>query len=194
VANDPPELVVPDAGAWRRWLSSNWPDQSGVWLVLAKKNAVEPTRLGHDEALEEALCFGWIDGQTRQRDDSTFRQRFTPRRARSPWSRRNVDIATRLIDAGRMQPAGLAEIERAKADGRWDAAYAGPATAVVPDDLAAALSANPAAAAMFERLTSQNRFAILYRLGQVKRAETRARKLAGYVDMLARGETIYPQR
>lgn len=188
-----PELIVRDAAAWRRWLTRHCTDPAGVWLVLAKKGTTSPTRLTYDEALAEALCFGWIDGQVNRRDEATYRQRFTPRRARSPWSERNVANAERLIAEGRMQPAGLAEIERAKADGRWTSAYAGPATAQVPDDLAAALQASPSAQAMFDRLTGQNRYAILHRLGQVKRPETRTRKLASYVEMLARGETIYPQ-
>jgi uncharacterized protein YdeI (YjbR/CyaY-like superfamily) len=193
-----PELLVPDVEAWRAWLRDHHTDPTGVWLVLAKKAALAleepPTTLTYDEALDEALCHGWIDGQARRRDELTVFQRYTPRRARSPWSARNVGHVARLLDEGRMQPAGLAEVERAKADGRWDAAYAGPATATVPDDLAAALAASPAASAMFERLTSQNRYAILHRLGQLKRAETRERRVGEYVAMLARGETIYPQR
>lgn len=189
----PPELVVADAAAWRRWLTRHQTETAGVWLVLAKKGATSPTRLTHDEALLEALCFGWIDGQTRRVDETTFRQRFTPRRARSPWSARNVRLVEELTAAGRMHEAGLAEVERARVDGRWQSAYAGMATIEVPTDLAAALAANAAAAATFERLSSQNRYAILYRLTQVKRAETRARKLTDYVAMLARGETIHPQ-
>jgi uncharacterized protein YdeI (YjbR/CyaY-like superfamily) len=193
-----PELVVPDEAAWREWLRTHHADPTGVWLVLAKKAALAhpdpPTTLTYAQALDEALCHGWIDGQARRRDELTTFQRFTPRRARSPWSTRNVSHVARLIDEGRMQPAGHAEVERAKADGRWDAAYAGPATAVVPDDLAAALAASPEATAMFDRLTSQNRYAILHRLGQLKRPETRSRRVEEYVAMLARGETIYPQK
>jgi uncharacterized protein YdeI (YjbR/CyaY-like superfamily) len=198
MAAEQPELVVADAAAWREWLRENHPDPTGVWLALAKKAAFShpepPTTLTYAEALDEALCHGWIDGQARRRDELTTFQRFTPRRARSIWSARNVGYVARLIDEGRMQAAGLAEVERAKADGRWDVAYAGPATAVVPDDLAAAIAADPAAAAMFERLTSQNRYAILHRLGQLKRAETRERRIGEYVAMLARGETIHEQR
>jgi uncharacterized protein YdeI (YjbR/CyaY-like superfamily) len=130
----------------------------------------------------------------RRLDERTFRQRFTPRRARSAWSRRNVAIAERLVSEGRMHPRGLAEIERAQADGRWDAAYAGPATIEVPADLAAALAAEPRAQAMFERLTSQNRYSVLLRVSSAKRADTRARRIEQFVDMLARGETIHPQR
>lgn len=162
-------------------------------LVLAKKGTTSPTSLSYDQALEEAICFGWIDGQVRRRDEGTYLQRFTPRRARSRWSKRNTALAERLIREGRMAAPGLAEIERAKADGRWDAAYDGPATARVPDDLAAALAANPKAKAMFERLTSQNRYAILHRVEAVKRPETRTRKIAEFVATLARGETVYPQ-
>jgi len=162
-------------------------------LVLAKKGTTSPTRLTYDEALEEAICFGWIDGQVRRRDEATYRQRFTPRRARSRWSKRNTTLAERLIGEGRMQAPGLAEVERAQADGRWAAAYAGPAGARVPDDLAAALAAEPKAQAMFGRLTSQNRYSILHRIEAVKRPETRARKIAEFVAMLARGETVHPQ-
>jgi uncharacterized protein YdeI (YjbR/CyaY-like superfamily) len=162
-------------------------------LVIAKKGTTEPTRLTITEALDEALCHGWIDGQRKGRDEATFLQRFTPRRAQSPWSAKNVASVARLIEEGRMHPAGQAEIDRAKGDGRWDAAYAGQATATVPDDLAQALAASPEAAAMFEVLTGQNRFAVLFRIGQAKRPETRARRIEKFVDMLARGETIYPQ-
>jgi uncharacterized protein YdeI (YjbR/CyaY-like superfamily) len=162
-------------------------------LVLAKKGTTSPTSLTYDEALEEAICFGWIDGQVRRRDERTYLQRFTPRRAQSRWSKRNTTLAERLIGDGRMQASGNAEVARAKADGRWEAAYAGSATARVPDDFAAALAAEPKAATMFGRLTGQNRYAILYRIEAVKRPETRARKIAEFVAMLARGETVHPQ-
>lgn len=191
---DTPELILPDATAWRDWLAEHHAESAAVWLVLAKKGVTHPTRLSNAEALEEALCHGWIDGQRKSRDDTTFLQRYSPRRPRSPWSARNVGIAERLIAEGRMHPAGLAEVERAKADGRWDDAYDGPAKAKVPDDLAAAIAANPDAAAMFEVLTSQNRFALIHRTQQAKRPQTRARRIEQFVDMLARGETIYPQR
>ncbi len=194
MAAEQPELVVADAAAWRTWLVANGADPTGVWLVLAKKGTTSPTSLTYDQALEEALCHGWIDGQVGRRDDATYRQRFTPRRVRSPWSKRNVGIVQRLVAEGRMQPAGLAEVERAKADGRWDAAYAGPATIEVPDDLAAALAAEPAAQAWFDVLTAQNRYAVLYRVHGAKRAETRARRVEEFVAALARGETPYPQR
>jgi len=188
------ELVVRDARAWRAWLRKHHAEPEGVWLVLAKKGTLDPTSLTYDEALEEALCHGWIDGQVKRRDDATYRQRFTPRRARSPWSKRNVGIAERLVEEGRMHSAGVAEMERAKADGRWEAAYAGPATIEVPDDLAAALAAEPKAQALFDVLTSQNRYAVLYRVTTAKRADTRARRIEEFVAMLARGETPYPQK
>jgi uncharacterized protein YdeI (YjbR/CyaY-like superfamily) len=193
MADELPELIVGDAAAWREWLGENHGDPAGVWLVLAKKGTEKPTSLTYDQALEEALCHGWIDGQTRRRDDATYRQRFTPRRTRSAWSKRNTGIAERLRAEGRMHPAGQAEVERAKADGRWEAAYAGPATMEVPHDLIEALAAEPKAQAMFETLNSQNRYAILYRIGTAKRADTRARRIREFVAMLARGETVYPQ-
>lgn len=189
-----PELTVVDSAAWRAWLSDYCHEPTGVRLVLAKKGTTVPTSLTYDEALDEALCYGWIDGSVRRRDESTYLQRFTPRRPRSMWSKRNVGIVGRLTSEGRMQPAGMAEVARAKAEGRWDAAYSGPASIEVPDDLVAAMAAEPAARAMFDVLTSQNRFAVLHRIGAAKRAETRARRIEQYVAMLARGETVYPQR
>jgi len=190
--SEPAEILVADAAAWRAYLDGT--DADGVWLVLAKKGTTEPTKLSYAEALEEALCFGWIDGQVRRRDEVTYRQRFTPRRTRSVWSKRNVAHAERLVAEGRMTPAGLTAIERAKADGRWEAAYAGPATIQVPPELAAALAGEPKASAMFETLTSQNRYAILHRLALAKRPETRTRRIEQFVAMLARGETIHPQK
>jgi uncharacterized protein YdeI (YjbR/CyaY-like superfamily) len=189
-----PELIVPDARAWRAWLAEHHADPAGVWLVLAKKGTENPTRLNYDEALDEALCHGWIDGQSRRRDEATYRQRFTPRRRRSAWSKRNTGIVERLRAEGRMHPAGRAEVERAKADGRWDAAYAGPASIEVPPDLAEALAAEPKAQAKFETLNSQNRYAVLYRITTAKRADTRARRIEQFVAMLVRGETIHPQK
>jgi uncharacterized protein YdeI (YjbR/CyaY-like superfamily) len=165
-----------------------------VWLILAKKGTTEPTSLSYDEALDEALCHGWIDGQVRRLDEATYRQRFTPRRARSPWSKRNVGIVGRLESEGRLRPAGIAAIEQAKADGRWEVAYAGPASIQVPEDLATALKAEPAAHAMFEILTSQNRYAVLLRIDNAKRADTRSRRIEQFVAMLARGKTPYPQK
>ena len=194
MANDYEELLLAGDAEWRAWLDCFHDESPGVWLVLAKKGRTEPTALTYEQALLEALCVGWIDGQVRRRDEATYRQRFTQRRDRSVWSKRNVDLAERLQAEGRMRPAGQAAIERAREDGSWEKAYAGPATIDVPDDLAAALAEQPRAAAMFARLTSQNRYAILYRLATAKRSETRARRLTQYVAMLARGETIYPQR
>ena len=187
-------LTVADAAAWCAWLEAQHEQSDGVWLRLAKKGTTDPTSLSYEQALDEALCHGWIDGQVRRLDESTFRQRFTPRRPRSPWSKRNVAHIERLQSEGRMRVAGLAAVERAKADGRWDLAYAGQATIEVPADLAAALAAEPAAQAMFEILTSQNRYAVLFRIEHAKRADTRVRRIQQFVSMLARGETPHPQR
>jgi len=189
-----PELIVADVAAWRDWLRANHASSNGVRLVLAKKGTTEPTSLTYDEALDEALSHGWIDGQIGRRDDMTFLRMFTPRRARSGWSARNVVIIDRLRSEGRMHPAGEAEVARAQADGRWDVAYAGQATIEIPEDLAAALRAEPRAQAMFDVLTSQNRYAILLRTSNAKQAATRARRIEQFVAMLARGETIYPQK
>jgi len=194
MAEELPELIVADAVAWRRWLRAHHTDPAGVWLVLAKQHTTDPTSLTYAQALDEALCHGWIDGQSERRDEATWRQRFTPRRARSAWSKRNVGIIDRLRAEGRMHPAGEAEIDRAKADGRWDAAYSGSASIEMPADLAAALREEPRAQAMFDILTAQNRYAILYRTSGAKQAATRARRIERFVSMLARGETIYPQR
>lgn len=194
MADDLPELTVADAGAWREWLGEHHDSPTGVWLVLARKDTTHPTSLGYGQALDEALRHGWIDGQARRRDETTYVQRFTPRRARSQWSERNVGIVERLTAEGRMHPAGLAEVERAKADGRWDSAYAGQASIEVPAELTAALAAAPRARAMFDILTSQNRYAVLYRIASAKRPDTRARRIDQFVAMLARGETVYPQR
>jgi len=190
---DLPTLIVADAAAFRDWLDANREGSDGVWVVLAKKNTTDPTSLTYAQALEEALCQGWIDGQKRSRDTGTFSQRFTPRRRASQWSKRNVGIAERLIADGRMLPSGLSEIAVARADGRWAAAYSGQAAATVPDDLATALAANPAAAEMFRSLNGANRYAVLYRIENAKRADTRARRIDEFVAMLARGETIHPQ-
>jgi uncharacterized protein YdeI (YjbR/CyaY-like superfamily) len=194
MAGELSELTVANAAGWRKWLRTHHATSAGIWLVLAKKGVTQPTSLTYDEALDEALCHGWIDGQGRRRDETTYYQRFTRRRARSPWSKRNVGFIERLEREGRMHPAGLAEVERAKADGRWEAAYAGQADSEVPADLAAALTAEPSAQAMFDILTKQNRFAILYRIAGAKRRETRARRIGQFVAMLAAGKTIYPQK
>ena len=185
--------MVADAAAWRTWLNGNHAKSQGVRLVLAKQGTTHPTTLAYDEALDEAICFGWIDGQLGRRDSTTFLRRFTPRNARSPWSQRNVAIAERLSASGRMHRSGDDEVRRAKADGRWEAAYAGPSGAVVPEDLAGALAANPRAQAMFHTLTAANRYSIVYRIESAKKVETRARRVERFVEMLARGETIHPQ-
>jgi uncharacterized protein YdeI (YjbR/CyaY-like superfamily) len=193
MANDLAELLVPDAPTWRGWLLEHHAVSPGVRLVLHKKGG-EVTRLDYAAALQEALCFGWIDGQVNRRDDGSFYQRFVPRRPKSMWSARNVGYIAALTEAGLMHPAGMAAVDAAKADGRWDAAYAGPATAQTPPDLLAAITANPAALRTYEVLTSQNRFALGFRLGQAKRADTRERRITEFVAMLARGETFYPQK
>ena len=192
-AVDLPELMVGDVAGWRGWLSAHHADSLGVWLVLAKKGTVEPTTVSYDEALDEALCFGWIDGQLGRRNSATYRRRFTPRNVRSPWSQRNAAITERLIANGRMHRSGEDEVRRAKADGRREAAYAGQASMEMPEDLATALSADPRAKAMFETLRNANRYAILYRIGNAKEPETRSRRIDQFVKMLARGEPIHPQ-
>ncbi len=187
-----PELVLADAQEWRAWLTEHHAAELGVWLVLHKKGGAVTT-LTYDEALDEALCFGWIDGQVGRRDEGSYRQRFTPRTKRSPWSERNRDNVARLSADGVMQPAGIAAVEAAQADGRWDRAYARQSEAVVPDDLAKAIAASPRAQATFGALNAINRFALIYRLGSVKRADTRERKIVQFVEMLERGETIHPE-
>jgi uncharacterized protein YdeI (YjbR/CyaY-like superfamily) len=175
---------------WDAWLAEHHGDADGVWLRIAKKGSGVVT-VAYPAVLETAIAYGWIDGQRKALDETYFLQRFTPRRARSPWSKINRAKAEELIAAGSMKPAGLAEVERARADGRWEAAYAGQRTITVPDDLQAELDRRPDAAAFFAGLSSQNRYAILYRLQDAKRPETRARRLAAFVEMLERGETIY---
>jgi len=192
--SETPELLVADAAQWCAWLASNHATSAGVRVVLAKKGMAGPTRLTHADALPEALCYGWIDGHLTRRDDATYCVRFTPRRPRSPWSQRNVETAERLLAEGRMQPAGLAEIERAKADGRWQRAYAGSASLDVPDDLRDALAASPNAQTMWDALTRTNKFAVVYRVQDAKRPETRARRIQQHVEMLVRGDTPHPQK
>ena len=179
-------LACESATAWRAWLEANHDTSPGVWLLIAKKGSGVDS-VSYSDAVDDALCFGWIDGQKAKHDDTSFRQRFTRRAKRSPWSKINTERVARLVDAERMRPAGQREVDAAKADGRWDAAYAGPATATVPDDLQAALDASPTAAAAFADLDGASRFAILYRVGAVKKAETRARKIAEYVADLEQG-------
>jgi uncharacterized protein YdeI (YjbR/CyaY-like superfamily) len=177
--------------AWESWLEAEHASSPGVWLKIAKKSASVPT-VSYADALDAALCFGWIDGQKGRLDDDYWLQRFTPRKPGSRWSRVNTEKAARLIEAGRMRPAGLAEVEQAKADGRWAAAYEPQSAITVPDDLAAELASNKSAKAFFETLTGVNRYAILYRITSARRPETRARRIAQYVVMLAEHKKIYP--
>lgn len=178
------EFCVADAAAWRRWLDTEESRSDGVWLVLAKKGTTSPTSLSYAEALDEALCSGWIDGQKRARDAATFIQRFTPRRTRSMWSARNVEHIARLEAEGRMRPRGRAEVEAAKADGRWERAYQGSADAVVPEDLAAALAAAPELGERFEALSRAQRYSILHPLMVAATPETRARRLEKALETL----------
>lgn len=187
------ELLRADAAAWRAWLVEHHATSPGVWLVLHKQGG-QVTTLTYAEAVDEALCFGWIDGQAKKRDDGSYLQRMTRRGPRSPWSARNVARVARLERENRMHEAGRAAVRAAQADGRWDRAYEGPAAATVPIDLAQAIDADPQARAMFAVLTSTNRFALIHRLDAVKRVETRERKIREFVEMLARHETPYPQK
>jgi len=180
-----------DTQAFTKWLAKHHASSAGVWLQIAKKDSGIAS-VTHAEALEAALCHGWIDGQRNAMDAQYFLQKFTPRRARSTWSKVNCAKALALIESGDMQPAGLAEVERAKADGRWDAAYDAQSKMTVPDDLSALLAKNAKAKAFFESLDSHNRFAILFRLQTAKKSETRERRLVKFFDMLKRGEKIYP--
>lgn len=187
-------MVVADAAALRAWLLEHHERSPGVWLALAKRGGTVTT-LTWQQAVDEALCVGWIDGQARKRDEETTSIRYTPRRPRtSAWSQRNVENVARLEAACRMLPAGRAAVEAAKADGRWQVAYPAQSESALPDDLAVAIAANPAAQAMFDVLTKANRFAVTHRLGAVKRVETRERKIGQFVAMLARQETIHPQK
>ena len=194
VAAELPELIVADLAAWREWLKEPAASSAGVWLVLAKKGATAPTALSYDQALDEALCHGWVDGQLSGRDADTFRRRFTSRRPGSAWSKRNTELVQRLTTEKRMRPRGLATVDRAKADGSWDAAYAGAASIQMPPDLAAALDESARAREAFERLDGANRYAVLYRVTTAKRPDTRARRVEQLVAMLARGETLHPRR
>lgn len=191
----PPPAAAPvlfkNARAFETWLKRHHASDDGLWLKIAKRGAEEPS-ITYAEALEVALCWGWIDGQKKGFDDQHFLQRFTPRRARSIWSKINVDKVEGLIAAGRMQPPGQAQIDAAKADGRWARAYDGARTSAVPDDLSAALAAEPAAEAFFAGIDAANRYAVLWRVQTAVKPETRARRIAQLVAMLARGERIHP--
>jgi uncharacterized protein YdeI (YjbR/CyaY-like superfamily) len=186
-----PRLTFLDQHEWENWLMQNGDSSTGVWLRLAKKGARKPT-LSYEQALESALCHGWIDGQKQTESDEYWLQRFTRRSAKSIWSRLNRDRAEALIAAGRMCPPGMREIEKAKADGRWEAAYASASNSVVPDDLQAALDANPKASAFFATLNARNRYAILFRIQNAKKPATRARKIEEFIVRLNRGEAIHP--
>ena len=188
---DEPVLEFTTQAEWEEWLSEKHDGSSGVWLRIARRGSghVSPT---YAEALDVALCWGWIDARKRALDETAWLQRFTPRTPRSRWSQVNTRHAERLVADGRMQPSGLREMERAKADGRWTAAYASPRTATVPDDLAAALDAVPEAAAFFAGLDGRNRYAVLYRIESAKRPETREKRIRTLVAMLADGQKLYP--
>jgi uncharacterized protein YdeI (YjbR/CyaY-like superfamily) len=186
-----PVESFPSRDAWEAWLERQHGSSRGVWLKLAKKGSPFET-VSRADALEVALCYGWIDGQADSLDDDHWLQRFTPRTARSKWSRINRDKASELIETGAMKPAGLREVERAKADGRWAAAYESPSTAVVPDDLERELAKSDRAREFFAALDRRNRYAILYRIQDAKKPETRARRIAKYVAMLDEGKKIYP--
>ncbi|AOY95453.1 bacteriocin-protection protein [Cupriavidus sp. USMAA2-4] len=184
-------LTFTSQAEWEGWLGQHGSTSAGAWLRLAKKGTEQQT-VSYEQALESALCHGWIDGQKQAESDQYWLQRFTPRSARSIWSKLNKDRAEALIAAGRMRPPGMREIEKARKDGRWQAAYTSASHSIVPDDLRAALDANPAAKQFFATLNSRNRYAILFRLQNAKKPETRARKIEEFVNMLNRGETFHP--
>lgn len=186
-----PVLTFPDPASWEGWLAVEHASSSGLWLRLAKKSCPEAT-VSYAEALEVALCFGWIDGQKRPLNDEYWLQRFTPRKSASKWSKINRDKAEALIKAGRMRPAGLREVEAARADGRWAAAYDGQSTAAVPDDLRQALDQDAEATAFFAELDRGNRYAILYRFHEAKKPQTRADRIAKFVAMLHDHQTLHP--
>jgi uncharacterized protein YdeI (YjbR/CyaY-like superfamily) len=186
---DLPIVEAKDQRTWRRWLTNNHNRVDGVWLKFAKKTSPTPS-VNYAQALEEALCFGWIDGQVRRFDEHFYLQRFTPRRAKSKWSQNNREKAAKLIGEGRMHPVGLAQVEAAKADGRWDAAYPAQSQATVPDDFQAALDDNPEAKRFFETLTGSARYAFLYRLHDVRDPQRRAKRISDYVHRLNSGRTL----
>ncbi len=188
---DLPMIPFASRDAWEAWLEEQHATSDGLWLKIAKKGSGIET-VSYAEALEVALCYGWIDGQKASFDDRYWLQRFTPRRPRSKWSKVNRQKATKLIERGEMKPAGLREVERAKADGRWDAAYDAQSTATVPEDLRRELAKNDAAREFFARLNSANRYAILYQIQDAKRPETRARRIEKYVAMLSEQKKPYP--
>lgn len=186
---DYPILPFESKQAWAKWLDTEHDRAAGIWLKFAKKNSGIPS-LAYEEAVEVALCYGWIDGQKKGFDDKYWLQKFTPRRAKSTWSKINTDRAERLIARGEMHPAGLKEIEAAKEDGRWQVAYASQKNMTVPQDFQSALDKNKKAKAFFETLTGANRYAILLRIETAKKAETRPRRIQQFVEMLERGEKL----
>jgi uncharacterized protein YdeI (YjbR/CyaY-like superfamily) len=189
-----PELpIIPfvSRDSWEAWLEEHHTASDGLWLKIAKKSSGVET-VTYDQAVEIALCYGWIDGQVRKFDEDYYLQRFTPRRPRSKWSKINRQKVTELIEQGEMKPAGLRELERARADGRWDAAYDAPSTAKVPEDMLRELEKNEKARAFFSELDGRNRYAILYQIQNAKRPETRTRRIAKYVAMLAEHKKLYP--
>jgi uncharacterized protein YdeI (YjbR/CyaY-like superfamily) len=190
MADELPILLFATSPDLEAWLEKNHAESDGFWLKIAKKGSGEVS-ISYVEALESALCFGWIDSQKRGHDEKFFLQRFTPRRPRGKWSRINREKAEALVAAGAMRPTGLAEVEAAKADGRWEAAYEGQRTAKVPEDLQRELDASPRAAEFFAGLDSANRYAVIYRLNDAKKPETRERRLRRFVAMLERGEKIH---
>jgi uncharacterized protein YdeI (YjbR/CyaY-like superfamily) len=192
-SNEPPLLTFPDASAFEDWLAAQPENAPGAWLKFAKKGASETT-IGKSDAIDCALAHGWVDGQLGRVDDDFFKTRFTPRRPRSAWSQVNRERVERLLIAGRIKPRGQAQIDRAKADGRWASAYAPQSRAEPDQDLKAALDAQPAARAFFDALDSANRYAVLYRAHQARTPESRAAKVAELVAKLARGETFHPRR
>ncbi|HET8655110.1 MAG TPA: YdeI/OmpD-associated family protein [Longimicrobiaceae bacterium] len=186
-----PVLLFENEAAWQAWLQEHHGSSAGLWLQLAKKGS-SLRSLSYAEALEVALCYGWIDGQKRSHDASSWLQKFSPRGPRSLWSKRNVEKVQALVEAGRMHPAGLRAVEQAKADGRWEAAYDSQSTASIPADLQNALAGNPEANEFFSTLKGANRYAILFRIQTAKRPETRAKRIAQFIEMLQRHETIHP--
>ncbi len=190
---DEEALAFETPAVFEAWLDQHHESSDGIWIKFAKK-ASGIQSVTYKEVLPVALAYGWIDGQVKRIDDDWYRQRWTPRRARSVWSKINRAAAEAMIERGEMKPAGLREVERAKADGRWERAYDSPTTAFVPDDLRAALDAAPGAAEFFEGLDSNNRYAILHRIQGAKKPETRANRIAKFVEMCASGETVHPRR
>jgi uncharacterized protein YdeI (YjbR/CyaY-like superfamily) len=186
-----PLVSFATARAWTTWLAAHHALSKGVWLKIAKKGSGRPS-VSYAEALEVAITWGWIDGQKGKFDETWWLQKFTPRGPRSVWSKVNRENAMALIASGKMKPAGLAEVDRAKRDGRWEAAYESQRRATVPPDLAAALAANSRAAEFFEKLDSRNRYAVLFRVHAAKKPETRVMRIAKFVEMLARREKLHP--